>query len=400
MAAIRAGDFKKNIILIEKNASIGRKILLTGKTRCNITNAADMDTFIEAFGREGRFLRSAFYAFFNRDLIDFFKTKGLMMKTERQGRIFPVTDRATSVVEVLEKCLSDKKNIKLLYNSRLAEVKKENGYFGLHVARKDKIRAKKVIFAMGGASYKATGSSGEGFVFAKKLGHTIVPLKAALVPLKTKETWVKSLAGLSLRNIRIIFKYGNKKITSRVGEIVFTHFGISGPLILDLSGRIVSLLRECREIDLFIDLKPGLNAELLEKRLLREFAGGKGAQLKNAMKKLLPHKLIPVLLQIAGASPDKKVNQASRRERQQIAKLLKALPLTVTGALPIEEAMVTGGGVSTKEINPRTMESKVVPGLYFAGEIIDGAAPSGGYNLQQAFSTGYLAGESASACVK
>ena len=211
MAAIRAGDFKKNIILIEKNASIGRKVLLTGKTRCNITNAADMDTFIEAFGREGRFLRSAFYGFFNRDLIDFFRTKGLMMKTERQGRIFPVTDRATSVVEVLEKCLSDKKNIELLYNSRLAEVKKESEYFGLHVAGKDKIRAKKVIFAMGGASYKVTGSSGDGFVFAKKLGHTIVSLKAALVPLKTKETWVKSLAGLSLRNIRIIFKYRNKR---------------------------------------------------------------------------------------------------------------------------------------------------------------------------------------------
>ncbi|OGW76174.1 MAG: hypothetical protein A2Z72_00680 [Omnitrophica bacterium RBG_13_46_9] len=407
MAAIRAGLHKKNVVLVERNSSIGRKILLTGKERCNLTNIASIDTFIDAFGRQGNFLRSAFSRFFNHDLIDFFDSRGLKMRIERQGRVFPATERACSVVEVLRKSLLENK-VKLLFSMRLAGIKDKNGFFQLDMENGDKIYAKKVIFATGGASFRITGSSGDGFNIARKLGHTIVPLKPALVPLKTREPWVKRLQGLSLRNIRVTFsartglkpgrKDGGKKITSGVGEIVFTHFGVSGPLVLDLSGRIVSMLDECAEVTLLIDLKPALEMERLESRLLREFGENKNAKLKNVMKNLLPHRLIPVFLGIAGIVPEKNANQISRQERRAILVLLKALPLTVVGSLSLEEAMVTNGGISTKEIDPRTMESRILPGLYFAGEIIDGCASSGGYNLQQAFSTGYLAGEAASAC--
>lgn len=394
MAALQVSLLKKNVVLIERNRSIGKKILLTGMGRCNITNIATINTFIEKFGRHGNFLRSAFFAFFNHDLIEFFRARGLALKIERQGRVFPATDRACSVVEVLREYLLENK-VGLLYNMRLLNIKKKKDFFQLNMENKDKIYAKKIILATGGASFKRTGSSGDGFRIVKKLGHTIVPLKPALVPLKTKEPWVKQLQGLSLKNVRIIFKYGNKKITSDVGEIIFTHFGVSGPLVLDLSGRIVSIVDKHREISLFLDLKPGLKPEQLENRLLREFSARKNAQLKNTMKSLLPHRLIPVFLRIAGLVPEKKINQVIRVERHAIIKLLKALPLTVGGSLPIEEAMVTDGGVSTKEINPRSMESRIIPGLYFAGEIINGCAASGGYNLQQAFSTGYLAGKKA-----
>lgn len=394
MAALQVSLLKKNVVLIERNRSIGKKILLTGMGRCNITNIATVNTFIEKFGRHGNFLRSAFFAFFNHDLIEFFRARGLALKIERQGRVFPATDRACSVVEVLREYLLENK-VGLLYNMRLLNIKKKKDFFQLNMENKDKIYAKKIILATGGASFKRTGSSGDGFRIVKKLGHTIVPLKPALVPLKTKEPWVKQLQGLSLKNVRIIFKYGNKKITSDVGEIIFTHFGVSGPLVLDLSGRIVSIVDKHREISLFLDLKPGLKPEQLENRLLREFSARKNAQLKNTMKSLLPHRLIPVFLRIAGLVPEKKINQVIRVERHAIIKLLKALPLTVGGSLPIEEAMVTDGGVSTKEINPRSMESRIIPGLYFAGEIINGCAASGGYNLQQAFSTGYLAGKKA-----
>ena len=249
--------------------------------------------------------------------------------------------------------------------------------------------------ATGGVSFKATGSTGEGFRIARKLGHTIRPLMPALVPLKTEEPWVRQLQGLSLKNIRITFVYGKKKIISNIGELLFTHFGVSGPLALDLSGRITALLINNRKINLFIDLKPGLEAEKLRARLLKEFSSRGKTYFKNIMKELLPHKLIPVFIRLSGIDPAKTASQITKHERGVIIRLLKALPLTVTGSLSIECAMVTGGGVSTKEINPRTMESRHVPGLYFAGEIIDGCASSGGYNLQQAFSTGYLAGGSA-----
>ncbi len=394
IAAIRAGELKKKVVLIERNDSIGKKILLTGKGRCNITNAAPIDAFIEKFGKTGAFFRSAFFKFFNQDLMDFFKSKGLEMKIERQGRIFPVTDKAISVVEALKKYLVEN-NVEILYNKRLKGIKKKEDLFELDFEDNGSLRSHKVILATGGASYKSTGSSGDGFYIAERLGHKILPIHPELVPLRTKESWVKDLQGLSLENIRLTFEYGKKKIVSEVGEFLFTHFGVSGPLVLDLSGKLMPIIEEYKELRLLIDLKPGLKKEQLESKLLHKFKIKGNAQLKNFMKDLMPYRLIPVFIHLSGLGPEMKPNQITQAGRRSIIGLLKALPLTVTGSLPIEEAMVTGGGVSTNQINPRTMESKIIPGLYFAGEMVDGSAPSGGYNLQKAFSTGYLAGESA-----
>jgi hypothetical protein len=394
MAALRAAELGKHVALVERNESVGRKILMTGKGRCNITNTAPIEAFIGKFGKQGQFLRTAFHAFFNEELMEFFKERGLEMKIERQGRVFPATDKASSVVEVLEKALIEKK-VKVLYNTRLLDIKKEGGAFKLELDGKPSMEAGRVVIATGGASYRATGSTGDGFNIAERLGHAIALLKPALVPLTTKEAWVKSLQGIGLENVRITFECGKKKIVSDVGDLMFTHFGVSGPLILDLSGDITALLQEHKEIKLFIDMKPGMREEQLESSLIHKFKTKGQSQLKNLMKDVLPNKCIDIFLKLAGVSPEKETNQVTQDDRSAIIKMLKRLPLTVTGSLPIEEAMVTGGGVSIKDINPRTMESKKVPGLYFAGEVIEGEASSGGYNLQQAFSTGYLAGESA-----
>ncbi len=394
MAALRAANIKKNIAVIEANEAIGKKILITGKGRCNVTNASSLDLFLEKFGKSGRYLRSAFSEFFNEDLIDFFESRGLPLKKERQGRVFPVTDKASSVVDVLNKALKEK-NIKVFYNVRLTGLRKEDDSFRLETSGENILHAKKVILATGGASYKATGSRGDGFQIAHKLGHKVAPLVPALVPLKTKEQWVKEIPGLSLKNVRITFVYAKKKIASEIGEMLFTHFGISGPLVLDLSGRIAALLREHDTIKCLIDLKPGLDQDKLRKKLMREFDSKGRVQFKNFMKDLLPQRLVPIFMELSGITPEKPTSDITKPERNTIITHLKAMPLTITGTLGIASAMVTGGGVSVKQIDPRTMESRIVPGLYFAGEIIDGCAPSGGYNLQQAFSTGFLAGESA-----
>ena len=331
--------------------------------------------------------------------MDFFKSNGLALKEERQGRVFPEDDRAGSVVKILEKSLSDN-NVRILYDSRLMELKKDGEFFRLGLGESGGIIAKKVILATGGASYKATGSTGDGFRIAKTMGHTFAALRPGLVPLTTKESWVKDLQGLTLKNIRVTFECEKKKITSEVGELLFTHFGISGPLILDLSNEIVELLWAKKQVSLFIDLKPGLTIEQLDNRLLREIETHGSINIKNMLKEMLPLKLNPVFINLLRLDAGKRINQLEQKERQAIISLLKGLKLTIGGTLPLEEAMVTLGGISTKEIDPRTMESKVVPGLYFAGEMIDAHASSGGYNLQQAFSTGYLAGEKAAECVK
>ena len=393
MAAIRAGELNKKVLLLEKNDSAGKKILITGKGRCNITNSAKIDVFIDRFGKTGQFLRTALSAFSNEDLMEFFASRGLELKTERQGRVFPATDSARSVTDLLTECLKEKK-VDIIYKARLEEIKKDGGYFTL-ACGPGGFRAKKVILATGGASYRDTGSSGEGFQIAKKLGHAVIALKPGLVPLKTKEEWVKELQGLTLKNVRITFAAGKKKIHSDVGEVLITHFGVSGPMVLDMSEKVVSLLDEHKEVGLFIDLKPGIKAEEMEDKLLKDFKDHGGKDIKNMLSGLLPLRLVPIVVKLAGINANKKVHQIGRDERRALARALKALPLIVTGSLPIEEAMVTCGGVSIKEIDPRTMGSKVVPGLYFAGEMIEGGAPSGGFNLQQAFSTGYLAGESA-----
>lgn len=395
IAAIRAGQSGKRVALVERNDAIGRKILLTGKGRCNITNTARIEELIGKFTDSGKFLRSAFSAFDNEDLAEFFSKKGLDFKTERQGRVFPATDSAASVIKVLNDYLSEN-NVEIIYNSRVKRIEKDGRIFRVETEGGVSLKAARVVLATGGASYAATGSSGDGFRIAKELGHTVVPLRPGLVPLKTRQTWVKDAQGLTLKNVRLVFVCGKKRIVSTIGEMLFTHFGISGPLVLDLSHQVVLLLEENAGVELFIDLKPGLTTDQVEKRLLEEIKQAGGKELKNLLKTLLPLKLIPVFGKLLKLEMGKKASQIKQDERLSMVKLFKSLPLTITGYLPIEEAMVTGGGVSLKEIDPRTMESKVVPGLYLAGEVIDGCAASGGYNLQQAFSTGYLAGEAAS----
>ncbi len=396
MAAISSGRLRKEVRLLERGGSLGRKLLLSGKERCNVTNMAQPDDFMAKFGRQGAFLRTAFSRFFNQDLIDFFQAKGLELKVERQGRVFPVTDSASSVLEALKDYLRENK-VQISYNIRVSAVKKAGDIFSLSSSPVGawKLSARKVILASGGSSFSWTGSSGDGFAIAGKLGHTIVPLSPGLVPLKVKDPWVKELSGLKLKNIRLTFSGGNKKITSDIGELSFTPFGISGALVLDLSGAALGLLKEEKEVILSIDLKPGLNCQQLENRILRDFAASGNKKLIDVLRDLLPQRLIGVFVKLLGFDCDKKANQITKQERASIVKLLKFFELTVSGSLPLEEAMVTRGGVSLKEINSRTMESKIVPGLYFAGEIIDASAASGGYNLQQAFSTGYLAGASA-----
>jgi len=399
MAAIRASELGSKVVIVEKNDAIGKKLSITGKGRCNITNSCDPEGFVKKFSSCGQFFRNAFYAFSSQDLVDFFGKAGVEMKTERQGRVFPVTDKSSSVIGALEKSLAAN-GVRVMYSYPVAAIKKAASGFVISSAGKEDITAGKVIIATGGASYKVTGSTGDGFRIAKELGHEIRPLRAELVPLVTKEEWVKDLQGLGLENIRIIFSSGKKKIESPVGELMFTHFGVSGPLVLDLSGEVTALLEEGKEVALHIDLKPGLREEQLESKLIHKFTSKGHSMMKNIMKDVLPNSLIPVFLKIAGIPEGRKSNQVTKDERRCIIRLLKGLPLNIKSSLPIEEAMVTGGGVSTKEIDPHTMESKIIKGLYFAGEVIEGAAPSGGYNLQQAFSTGYLAGDKAGECVK
>ncbi len=394
MAAIRAGQLGKNVMLIEKNDIIGKKLKITGSNRCNITNTASLEGFMVKFGKKGVFFRSAFSALSNRRLMTFFESKGLKLKIEEKGRVFPVTDKSRSVINVLKDYLSGNK-VKINYNTRLIKIKNKKDYFSLNLGNDNYMATRKVILATGGVSYGFTGSTGDGFEIAQEMGHKITPLRPGIVPLKTIEIWVRELQGISLENVRLTFRYGKRKIVSDNGNLIFTHFGVSGPLVLDLSSQIVSILEKRDMVDLFIDLKPEMTVLELEKKLIKEFENRSKTEFKNFMKLFLPNRMIPVFIELLDIDPKKKVNQVNKRERNKIVNLLKAFPLTVTGSLPIEKAMITCGGVSKKEINPQTMESKIINGIYFAGEIIDFCAPSGGYNLQEAFSTGYLAGEMA-----
>lgn len=394
MAAIRAGQLGKKVMLIEKNDTIGKKLKITGSSRCNITNTASLDTFMEKFGRKGAFFRSAFAIFSNKRLMSFFESKGLKFKVEENGRVFPISDKSRSVIKVLKEYLSENR-VKINYKTSLVRIKNKKDYFSLDLGNDNYMATKKVIIATGGISYASTGSTGDGFKVAEKLGHKITPLKPGLVPLMVREEYVKDLQGISLQNARLTFKYGKKKIISDVGNLIFTHFGISGPLVLDLSNQIVLVLEKNETINLFIDLKPEMTVPELENKLISEFENHSRTEFKNFMKLFVPNRMIPIFVELLGINPKKKVNQVNKEERNKVINLLKAFPLTITGTLQINKAMVTCGGISKKEIDPQIMESKIIDGIYFAGEIIDFCAPSGGYNLQQAFSTGYLAGESA-----
>jgi len=395
MAAIRAGELGQEVILIEKNSSPGRKLLLSGKGRCNLTNACSLDLFLERFSHRAEFLRDAFKIFFNQDLIDFFTKRGLALKVERQQRVFPQTDRSASIVDILEKELK-KNKVEVIFQTALKDILIKSGKVqGVLLSGGRAIQADKLILATGGISFAFTGSSGETFELVKKSGHRIVVFKPGLVPLVTKEHYPALLEGLALENIRLKFSAGKKQIISEVGDLIFTKFGISGPLVLSLSGRIVDMLEDNKSVHLAIDLKPALSVEQLDARLLREFKLNAKKSFKNTLKTLLPLRLIDVFMEIARIDPLKVTCQITQKERKTILSLLKGLELDIVRPLAIEEAMVTRGGVDLREINPRTMESRLVKGLYFAGEMIDVDADTGGFNLQAAFSTGYLAGESA-----
>ncbi|MCX7843167.1 MAG: NAD(P)/FAD-dependent oxidoreductase [Clostridia bacterium] len=391
MAGGKAAERGREVTILEKNDTIAKKILISGKGRCNITNNTDIEGLIENTPGNGNFLYSAFYIFSNADIVDFFEGNGLKTKVERGGRIFPESDNAKDVVEALKRYVI-KNNAKLELKSAVEEIIAEDGRV-TGVALKDGriITGDAVILATGGASYPGTGSTGDGFRMAKKLGHTITELKPSLVPLIAEEAWVKKLQGLSLKNIsiEIVNNYG-KKLYSDFGEMLFTHYGVSGPVILSGSRHI--LKQNYRDVKLIIDLKPALSEEKLDERIQRDFGKYARKQLKNAMDDLLPKKLIPVIIELSGISPEKFVNQITREERKKLVNQLKRLCITIAGARPIEEAIVTAGGVKVDEINPSTMESKLIKGLFLAGEVIDVDAYTGGFNLTIAFSTGYLAG--------
>ncbi|MFA5063623.1 MAG: NAD(P)/FAD-dependent oxidoreductase [Candidatus Omnitrophota bacterium] len=395
MAAIRAAELGQEVTLIDKNPTLGKKLLLSGKGRCNLTNACDLNLFLKRFSGNGQFLRDAFKKFFNQELMGFFTSRGLELKTERQLRVFPVTDSSASIVGILEKELA-KQNVKLMYKSKVKDIRvKDKEAKGVSLDDGEFIPTDRIILATGGASYGFTGSTGEALDIAKNLKHNIIPLRPGLIPLVVKEKYPKILEGLTLKNISIRFCSGKEKIVSEVGELLFTSFGISGPLVLTLSGKIVDWLSDKKEVSAEIDLKPGLTLEQLDARFLREFKIDAKKGIKNVMKSLLPLKLIDLFLELAKIEPHKKANQVTSSERLALVNLLKGWRLNISGSLPLEEGMVTKGGVSLKDINPRTMESRLIKGLYFCGEMIDIDADTGGFNLQAAFSTGFLAGESA-----
>ncbi len=396
MAAIRAGQLKQKVTLLEKTSGLGNKLLLTGKGRCNLTNLCELDYFIKRFSNNGQFLRDAFKVFFNQELVDFFQKRGLRMKVERQLRVFPDSDRSDNILGVLKKELLSNK-VKVIYNSQVEEiVLKDNAIDKLKLKDKTTISCDAAVLATGGVSYASTGSTGDGLKIAEKLGHRLVKLRPGLIALVTKEKYPKLLEGLTLRNIRLIFSDGKKKITSEIGELLFTDFGISGPLVLTLSGKIVDWLEAGKEVYVDIDLKPALSSEKVEARILREIKAKPKKTIKNMLKDLLPVRLVDVFLEMSGIQPDKIVSYITQEERMRSVSLLKALRFNISKSRPMNMAMITRGGVSLKDIHPRTMESRIVKNLYFAGEIMDIDADTGGFNLQAAFSTGYLAGQSAS----
>ena len=382
------------VTVIEKNRRPGRKLMITGKGRCNVTNNCDRDTLISNVPANGRFLFSAFSDFGTADTMEFFEKRGVPLKTERGNRVFPVSDKASDIVDALVNTVR-KSGVKIL-TAEAEEILTENfSVTGVRTRDGEILEADSVILATGGMSYPVTGSTGDGYEMAGRLGHTVTPLKASLVPLNVKQGFCSRLSGLSLKNVTItVYESGRKKpVFSELGEMLFTHFGISGPLVLSASAHMRKM--GSAEYVAYIDLKPALDEQKLDSRILRDFEEEKNRNFGNSLDKLLPKSIIPVIISLSGIAPDTKVNQISREQRARLCGVLKALRLDITGFRPIEEAIITGGGISVKEINPSTMESKLVSGLFFAGEIIDADAYTGGFNLQIAFSTGHLAGKNA-----
>ena len=395
-AAIAAAKNGHQVTLYEKNEKLGKKIFITGKGRCNITNAADMEELFDAVVTNSKFLYSSFYGYTNQNVIDFFENAGVPVKIERGNRVFPISDHSSDVIRALEREMK-KVGVKVCLNTEVKSVEAEKGKFDKVVLKDTTTQtADACIVATGGLSYRSTGSTGDGFRFAENVGHKVTQCFPSLVPMETKEPWICELQGLSLRNVEAKILDGKKELYKDFGEMLFTHFGVSGPLIISASSyvgkKFMDKNGQKKELTLEIDLKPALTEEQLDQRVLRDFEENHNRQFKNAITKLFPTKLIPVMLELGGIDPEKKVNSIEKEERKQFVHLIKYFRMTLTGLRDYPEAIITKGGVNVKEIDPGTMESKLVKGLYFAGEVLDLDALTGGFNLQIAWSTGYAAG--------
>lgn len=395
MAAITAVSQGHNVTLFEKNEKLGKKLFITGKGRCNFTNAGDAEDIFNSVVTNKKFLYSAFNGFSNYDTMGFFGELGLDFKVERGNRVFPSSDHSSDVIGALSRRMKQL-GVKVELNTQVDEVIANNGEFSAvkltdAYNKKRTVSADKLIIATGGNSYQSTGSTGDGYRFAKSLGHEVTPILPALVPFIVKEEWERDLQGLSLKNVNVTI-YDDKKIVySDFGEMLFTHFGVSGPTVLSASSYAAKIIKN-RPLKLFIDLKPALDEQQLDERILRDFEEFKNKSFKNSLDKLLPKKLIPVIVELSKIEPDKKIHDINKQERMTLVKLIKNLTLTLTGLRGFNEAIITQGGVSVKQINPTTMESKLVKNVYFAGEVIDVDAVTGGFNLQIAWSTAYAAG--------
>ena len=395
-AAIAAAKNGHQVTLYEKNEKLGKKIFITGKGRCNITNAADMEELFDAVVTNSKFLYSSFYGYTNQNVIDFFEDAGVPVKIERGNRVFPISDHSSDVIRALEREMK-KVGVKVCLNTEVKSIEAEKGKFNKVVLKDTTTQtADACIVATGGLSYRSTGSTGDGFRFAENVGHKVTQCFPSLVPMETKEPWICELQGLSLRNVEAKILDGKKELYKDFGEMLFTHFGVSGPLIISASSyvgkKFMDKNGQKKELTLEIDLKPALTEEQLDQRVLRDFEENHNRQFKNAITKLFPTKLIPVMLELSGIDPEKKVNSIEKEERKQFVHLIKHFRMTLTGLRDYPEAIITKGGVHVKEIDPGTMESKLVKGLYFAGEVLDLDALTGGFNLQIAWSTGYAAG--------
>lgn len=394
MAAVTAARKGKNVLLLEKNEKLGKKLFITGKGRCNITNAADIEELFSAVVSNPKFLYSSFYSLTNDQVIEFFEELGVKTKVERGGRVFPESDHSSDVIRALEQELK-RLGAEIRLRTEVKEILAEGGRAkGVRLSSGEKLNADAVIIATGGISYPSTGSTGDGYRFARECGHKVTELSPALVPMEVEEWYAKELMGLSLRNIEIKITDGKKKLYEEFGEMLFTHYGVTGPVILSASSIVGKKLKE-HPLTLHIDLKPALTEEQLDKRVLREFEANHNRQFKNAADSLFPAKLKPVIVELSGIPEEKKVNEVTKEERLRFVRMIKDFSMTLTAMRGYNEAIITKGGVSVKEIDPGTMESRLVNRLYFAGEVLDLDAVTGGYNLQIAWSTGYLAGMNA-----
>ena len=395
MAAIEAARNGAEVTLYEKNEKLGKKLFITGKGRCNLTNACDMEDLQKSVMKNHKFLYSAFQNFNNWETIGFFEDLGMATKIERGNRVFPASDHSSDVIKVLEQELKHQGVAVCLKGKVKNIIEQQDMVTGVQLENGKKVRADAVIVATGGLSYQLTGSTGDGFRFAKALGHKVTELSPALVPMTVSEEWVPRLQGLSLRNVRVTISSKNKMLYEEFGEMLFTHYGVSGPLMLSASSAVLEELKK-ENLTLKIDMKPALSPEQLDDRILRDFEQDKNKQFKNVLGNLLPSKMIPVIIELSGILPEKKVNEINKKERRRLLEIIKGLSMTLTGVRGYQEAIITRGGVDVKEINPATMESKKKKNLYFAGEVLDVDAVTGGFNLQIAWSTAMAAARAAS----